>query len=154
MLRALQAATESALGTEVREVYITTLLPVGKRLDDRLLAAASVLGLEHSGRVFPGTTAAAKARGIFGQCSLQADDATLENSTLEELVLIVDYSRSALTAALAIADCTYEYRRVLSTPELGADSNPEDFDRPPTKDIEQQLKQIMTSSRDEKYDVC
>jgi len=36
MLRALQAATESALGSEVREVYITTLLPVGKRLDDRL----------------------------------------------------------------------------------------------------------------------
>lgn len=36
MLRALQAATESALESEVREVYITTLLPVGKRLDDRL----------------------------------------------------------------------------------------------------------------------
>jgi len=153
MLRALQAATESAVGSEVREVYITSLLPVGKRLNDRLLAASSSLGLEYSGKVFSGTTAAAKAQGIFKQCSQQANNATFENSSPEELVLIIDYSHSALTAALAIADCTYEYRRVLFSPELGADADPEAFDRPPTKDFKQQLQQIMTSGRDERDDV-
>jgi hypothetical protein len=155
MLRALKAATESALGSDVHEVYITTLLPVGKRLGDRLSAASSSLGLEFSGEVFSGTTAAAKAQGLFGRCSQQEDgrNATRGHPSPEELVLIIDYSRSALTAALAIADCTYEYRRVLSSPELGADADPEEFGRPPTKDFEQQRQQIMASGRDEKDDV-
>jgi len=159
MLRALKAATESALGSDVHEVYITTLLPVGKRLNDRLLAASSSLGLDYSGQVFSSTTAAAKAQGVFGQCSQQSsDNTTLEHqpsSREEEVVLVIDYSHSALTVALAIADCSYgyEYRRVLSSPELGADANPEAFDRPPAKDFEQQQQQIMASGRDEKYDV-
>lgn len=155
MLRALKAATESALGSDVHEVYITTLLPVGKRLGDRLSAASSSLGLEFSGKVFSGMTAAAKAQGILGRCSQQEDgeDATRGHSSPEELVLVIDYSRSALIAALAIAECTYEYRRVLSSPELGADADPEAFDRPPTKDFEQQRERIMTSDRDEKDDV-
>jgi hypothetical protein len=42
---------------------------------------------------------------------------------------------------------------VLSLPGLGADSNPEEFDRPPTKDFEQQLQQIVASGRDEKDDM-
>jgi hypothetical protein len=155
MLRALKAATESALGSDVHEVYITTLLPVGKRLRDRLSAASSWLGLEFSGQVFYGMTAAAKAQGIFGRCSQQRDgkNAMREYPGREELVLIIDYSRSALTAALAIADCTYEYRRVLSSPELGADADPEEFDRPPTKNFERQRQQIVASGRDEKDDV-
>lgn len=153
MLRAPQAAAESALGNEVHEVYITILLPVGKRLNDRLRAATSSLGPRYSGRVFSGTRAAAKARGIFGQCSQQGDNAALGNSELEELVLVIDHCRSTLTAALAIADCTYEYRRVLSSPELGGDADSETSDRPPTKDFEQQLQQIMASGRDEKDDV-
>lgn len=153
MLQALKAATESALGSDVDEVYITTLLPVGKRFNDRLATASSSAGLGYSGRVFSETTAAAKAQGIFGQCPQQAGNATLGHSKPEELVLVIDHSRSALTAALAIADCTYEYRRVIFSPELGADSNPEEFDRPPTKDGEGQRQQIMASGRDEKDDV-
>ena len=153
MLRALQAATESALGSEVGEVYITTPFPVSKRFDNRLLAASSSLGLTHSSQTFSGATAAAKAKGIFNQCSRRADNATLEHSSPEQVVLIIDYSRSALTAALAIADCAYEYRRVLFSTDLGADSNPEAFDRPPTKDSEQQHQQIMSSGRSEKDDV-
>jgi hypothetical protein len=153
MLRALQAASEAALGSEVSEVYITTVLPVGKRFSDRLRAASASLGLEYSGKVFSGLTAAVKARGIFGSCSPEANNAIAEHSSPEELVLIIDYSHSALTAALAIAGCTYECRRVLFSPELGADAEPDAFDRPPTKDIEQQLQQIMASDRDEKDDV-
>lgn len=100
--------------------------------------------------MFPGMTAAAKAQGTFRRCSQQADDATFENSKVEELVLIIDYSRSTLTAALAVADCTYEYRRVLSSPELGADASPEALDRPPTKDFEQQIRQVMASTATKK----
>lgn len=155
MLGGLKAATEAAIGSEVSEVYVTSLLPVGQRLDERLRAASSVVGLDYGGEVFSGTTAAAKAKGIFGQCYSQqgGKNATLEHASPEELVLVIDYSCSALTAALAIADCTYEYRRMLFSPELGADANPEAFDRPPTKDFEEQLQQIMASGRDEKDDV-
>lgn len=68
-------------------------------------------------------------------------------------MLIINYSHSALTAALAIADCAYEYRRVLFSPELDADANPDAFDRPLTKDVKQQLQQIMSSGRDEEGDI-
>lgn len=68
-------------------------------------------------------------------------------------MLVIDYNHSALLATLTIADCTYEYHRMLISSKLGADTNPEAFDRPPTKDFEEQLQQIMASGRDEKDDV-
>lgn len=109
--------------------------------------------VSNSGRVFSGTTATAKARGTFGSRSQQTDNATSEHYSPERLVLIINYSHSALTAALAIADCAYEYRRVLFSPELDADANLDAFDRPPTKDVKQQLQQIMSSGRDEEGDI-
>lgn len=47
MLGTLKAATEAAIGREVKEVYLTSLLPVGKRLGERLGAASSVVGLDY-----------------------------------------------------------------------------------------------------------
>lgn len=65
-------------------------------------------------------------------------------------MLVINYSHSALTAALAIADCAYEYRRVLFSPELDADANPDAFDRPPTKDVKQRYSRSCPVAETEK----
>ncbi|KAM0720641.1 hypothetical protein Q7P37_004778 [Cladosporium fusiforme] len=120
MVLALKTATESALGTKVSDVYIT----VPYQLDDRhfprrMNYAASSVGLRHAAHTIGTAEAALRAHGLGGGCNLNHDGSSGKLGN-EQLVLLLDHNSDHMTATLAVVDCTYSDRRILSSGEFGA----------------------------------
>jgi hypothetical protein len=117
MLRALKTATESALDTEIDEVYISTSLPVQEGFHARLRAASSALGLKRSSVAFWAPETLSKSTSIDCFC----DDQPSEAPGVKELVLVLDHSHATLTATLGVTtEFLFDVRRILSSEKLGA----------------------------------
>ena len=119
MLGALKTAAEAALDEgEIEEAFVSTPLPVHEDFNVRLRAAFSALGLKKSDDAFWAASMLSKGNGARCSCDGRPADAAM---VMDELVLVLDHSYSALTATLGtITDCIFDARRILRAEELGA----------------------------------
>jgi hypothetical protein len=117
MLRALKTATETALDTEIDEVYISTPVLVHQPFEDRLKAASSALGFKQPSDSFWAAEALSTSTSSWCSCVDQPSNVPGDG----EVVLVLDHTDAALTATLGVTNiCDLDARRVLRSTELGA----------------------------------
>jgi hypothetical protein len=118
MLRALKAATESALDANIEKAYVSTPLPVHREFNNRLKAASSALGLKQSRGAFWTAETLSEVTSARCSCDDQPSDVA---PGVKELVLVLDHSYATFTATLGITtECLFDARRLLSSTKLGA----------------------------------
>ena len=127
MLKALDTATESYLGTSLLTAEVVVPFPVSDAYLDALRSACSSLSLQvPMSAQPPAGILAARACGIGGKCGMDTMEETFGEDPRDDpaqLILTVDYSRAALTALLVAEECgVFEHRRVLHNTSLGADA--------------------------------
>lgn len=127
MLKALDTATESYLGTSVSSAEVVLPFPVSISFLKALRAVCFSLSLKLPlSALPPAGIFAARVDGIGGKCEVTGSNEATEldvKDDPEQLILTVDYSRAALTALLVVEECgIFEYRGVLHDTSLGADA--------------------------------
>ncbi|KAF2428644.1 hypothetical protein EJ08DRAFT_699061 [Tothia fuscella] len=123
MVKALKTAIESYLEEGISTAEIVTPFPVDEIYHNMVRKTFSAVSLQMPNYALPPAgVLAARAHNIGNKsCTDSIENSVLKDDP-QQLVLTVEFSRSALTALLLHEVCgIYEVRRVLHSTELGLD---------------------------------